>query len=293
MTVRHFEATHLHKVHARIEEGPIWDAHTEILWFVDILSWTVHRLDPRTGARSSWLAPSTIGWVAPATGGTLIAGLAHGLYRFHPGSGQFTLLQAIETNHVATRVNDGMVDWLGRVWLGTTTDVKTVPCGRFCRFDGHSIDDTGIPPMRITNGPADPPDGRTLYVVDTLAGDISAYQVNQNGLLGRQRAFVKVEPAAGLPDGVTCDADGGVCLGLCGGWRACRYDASGALTDQVRFPVANVTKIAVGGATVGVHMQPPREGLDRDELERQPLAGDVFTFRVLAPGSATREVATR
>jgi sugar lactone lactonase YvrE len=292
VTVKRIEATHLHKVQAKLGEGPIWDARNSVLWFVDIVSQMVHRLNPQTGDRSSWLAPSKVGWVAPAAGGDLISGLARGLYRFSPASGQFTLLYAVESTLPGNRINDGVVDAAGNVWFGTMNDVGPVPCGRFYRFNGRSVEDTGIPPMCITNGPAVSPDGRTLYVVDTLAGQITAYALYKGGVLGEQRAFVKVEPSGGRPDGVTCDADGGVWLGLWGGWAARRYDASGALTDEVRFPAANVTKIALGGRDGRTaYATTAREGLDGDGLAQQPLAGDVFTFRVQTSGITTPEVA--
>jgi sugar lactone lactonase YvrE len=221
----------------------------------------------------------------------LIAGLAHGLYRFSPASGNFALLQAVETTLPGNRINDGVVDRLGRVWFGTMSEVEQAPSGHFYRFDGRSVEDTGIPPMRITNGPAVSPDCRTLYVVDTLAGTVTAYLVSENGTPREPWPFLKVAPSDGVPDGVTCDSEGGVWLGLWGGWAARRYDAFGALTDEVRFPVANVTKVALGGVDGRTaYATTACEGLNAD-LGQQPLAGDVFTFRVLTPGIEAPEVA--
>ena len=292
MTIRKVEAAHLFRVRARIGECPVWDARTGVLWFVDIASQTVHRLHPDIGAHRSWLAPSKVGWVAPATGGALIAGLAHGLYRFSPSSGQFTFLQSVETDLPGNRINDGVVDTIGRIWFGTMNETERVPSGHFYRFDGRSVQDIGIPPMCITNGPALSPDGQILYVVDTLAGVIVAYSVNRNDFLAERRAFVEIAPTDGSPDGVTCDAEGGVWLGIWGGWVARRYDTSAALTDEVRFPVANVTKIALGGGDGRTaYATTAREGLDSEGCVKQPLAGDVFSFRVRIPGIATPPVA--
>lgn len=294
MTIRRAEANHLQELRARLGEGPLWDARRGVLWLVDIVSRNVHRLTPETGECSSWPAPSSVGWVVPATGGDLLAGLAKGVYRFKPASGQFTLLHAVEPDQPRNRINDGVVDPLGRIWFGTMSEEAGSPSGRFYRFDGRSIEDTGIPPMRITNGPAMSPDGRTLYVVDTLAGQITAHAVGPGGLLGEQRPFVKIDAPEGYPDGLTCDAEGGIWVGLWDGWTARRYDATGALTEEVRFPVANVTKVALGGADGRTaYATTAREGLDLDQLAEQPLAGDVFTFRVKTPGIPTPEVEIR
>ena len=59
------------------------------------------------------------------------------------------------------------------------------------------------------------------------------------------------------------------------------YDASGAMTDEVRFPVANVTKVALGGPDGRTaYATSARQGLSSAALAAQPLAGDVFTFPV-------------
>ncbi len=36
-------------------------------------------------------------------------------------------------------------------------------------------------------------------------------------------------------------------VGFFGGWSARRYGPDGVMTDEVRFPVSNITKIALGG----------------------------------------------
>jgi len=283
MTVRQADATHLLNVQATLGEGPVWDQRAGILWFVDIMAPAIHRFDPVTGERASWTAPSKVGWVVPGTGDDLIAGLAGGLYRFSPESGHFTLLHPVEPDLPGNRINDCGVDPHGTIWFGTMDDSEREASGRFYRFDGKTVRDAGIAPMCITNGPAISPDGRTLYAVDTLARRILACPIGDTA--GSAQIFASIAEADGYPDGVTCDAEGGIWLGLWGGWMARRYDRSGAVTDEVRFPVANVTKIALGGPDGRTaYATTARKGLDREALAVQPLAGDVFTFPVRVPG---------
>jgi sugar lactone lactonase YvrE len=53
------------------------------------------------------------------------------------------------------------------------------------------------------------------------------------------------------------------------------------MTAEVRFPVANITKIALGGEDgKTAYATTARQGLSADALAAQPLAGNVFTFRV-------------
>ncbi len=90
----------------------------------------------------------------------------------------------------------------------------------------------------------------------------------------------------GYPDGAICDAEGGIWLGFYGGWEARRYAPDGTLTKCVRFPVANVTKIALGGPDgLTAWATTARQGLDNTALSQQPLAGDLFTFRADIPAT--------
>jgi sugar lactone lactonase YvrE len=143
----------------------------------------------------------------------------------------------------------------------------------------------------ITNGPAMSPNGRTLYHCDTLRRTIFAFDVASDGALSRKRVFACVEADAGHPDGLTVDADGGVWCGLFGGWGARRYSPAGEVAGFVRFPCANVTKIAFGGADLRTaYATTAWMGLSEAARLVQPLAGGLFRFAVDVPGLPQHEV---
>jgi sugar lactone lactonase YvrE len=149
------------------------------------------------------------------------------------------------------------------------------------------VTDTGLAPVSITNGPALSPDGRLLYHTDTLGGLISVADVRDDGTLGAARPFARITPDVGYPDGPTVDSEGNVWTGIFAGWRALCYAPDGNLIREVRFPVANITKLAFGGedlstvfaTTAQLHLKP-------DALAAQPQAGDLFAFRADVPGVA-------
>ncbi|HEV2597869.1 SMP-30/gluconolactonase/LRE family protein [Sphingopyxis sp.] len=274
------EATHFHSLQAELGEGPVWDGARGLLWCVDINAPALHAIDPATGVRNSWPAPAKIGWVLPASEDGLVAGLADGLYHFAPESGAFSLLAEVEPDLPSNRINDGTRGPDGAIWFGTMDDRETDAVGRFYRYDGE-VRDCGLPPACITNGPAMSPGGTILYTVDTLAREIWANSIGADGSASDRRLFASIAPGDGWPDGVCCDAEGGVWLGLWDGWRARRYDASGEVTAEVRFPVANVTKIAIGGPDGRTaYATTARKGLGPADLAAQPLAGDLFSFAV-------------
>jgi sugar lactone lactonase YvrE len=270
---------------AELGEGPVWVARDRALWFTDIKNREIHRYDPASGDRRTWIAPEQVGFVLPAQVGGFVAGLMSGLNRFDESTGRFTLIAEIEPERPNNRLNDGVVDPAGRLWFGTMDNKETARTGAFYRFERGIVTPAGIEGIAITNGPALSPDGRILYFVDTLAGTIDSADVAEDGELGPPRPFARIDPAEGHPDGPTVDSEGCVWIGLYAGWEARRYSPAGELVDRVRFPVANITKIAFGGDDLRtVYATTARQLLSPAQIERQPQAGDLFEFRVDVPG---------
>lgn len=271
-------------VAAELGEGPVWDARDQALWFVDIKKHHIHRIDP-AGGRSSWNAPEQIGFLLPAERGGFIAGLQSGLHHFDPTAGTFDLVAHVEAHLPGNRLNDAVVDPQGRLWFGTMDDGEREPSGAFYSFGVGGLQHSGIDGIAITNGPALSPDGSLAYVIDTLAGTIDVAEVLPDGTLGSARPFVRIDPADGHPDGPTVDAEGCVWVGLYAGWEARRYSPKGELLSRIRFPVANITKLAFGGDDLRtVYATTARQLLSPAEIQRQPQAGDLFRFEVEVPG---------
>jgi len=272
-------------VAAELGEGPVWVGRDRALWFTDIKKRRIHRYDPAAGERQTWVAPEQVGFVLPAKDGGFVAGLMSGLHRFDESTGRFTLIAEVEPERPSNRINDGVVDPAGRLWFGTMDNGEAAKTGAFYRFDRGAIAPTGLTGIAITNGPALSPDGRILYFVDTRAGTIDAADVSEDGALGPSRPFARIDPAEGYPDGPTVDSEGCVWIALYAGWEARRYSPAGELVDRVRFPVANITKIAFGGGDLRtVYATTARQLLSPAEIEHQPQAGDLFEFRVDVPG---------
>ena len=268
---------------AGLGEGPVWTGGA--LWFVDIKKPAVYRLDPATGERRSWDAPELIGFVLPASSGGFIAGLQSGLHHFDPASGAFTRLADVEPELPNNRLNDGVVDPAGRLWFGTMDNNEKAKSGAFYCLEGGEVRVAGIADICITNGPAVSPDARILYTVDTLKGTISASDIAVDGTLSAPRPFVHIDPKDGYPDGPTVDSEGCLWIGLYAGWQAHRYSPAGELLATVRFPVANITKLAFGGDDLRtIFATTARQFLKPDELAGQPQAGDLFSFRADVPG---------
>ena len=275
-------------VAATLGEGPVWVDGA--LWFVDIKQHKVHRFDPADGALRSWNAPAQVGWVLPSAEGALLAGLQTGVHRFDPATGGFTLIAAPEADRPGNRLNDACTDPSGRLWFGSMDDGEAAPSGVVYRADQG-----GIAPVAdgiaITNGPAVSPDGTTLYHNDTLGGIIYASDIAADGRVSDIRVFARIEASEGHPDGPVVDAEGHLWVGVWGGWSVRRYAPTGELVATVRFPVANITKIAFGGpGLTTAYATTAAKGLSAAEHAAQPLAGNLFAFDAGVAGQATTPV---
>jgi sugar lactone lactonase YvrE len=270
---------------AELGEGPVWVERDRALWFVDIKRQQIYRFDPHSGEKRSWDAPEQVGFVFPSDDGGFVAGLQSGLYRFDPDAGAFQLIVEVERALAGNRLNDGVVDPDGRLWFGTMDNGEKRKSGAFYCFANGRLTRTALDNIAITNGPAVSPDGRLLYIVDTLKGTIDVADISENGSLGAPRPFVRVDPREGHPDGPTVDGEGCVWISLYAGWEARRYAPSGELLERVRFPVANITKIAFGGDDLRTAFATTaRQMLSADAIAQQPQIGDLFMFRTDIPG---------
>lgn len=262
---------------ATLGEGPVW--HDAAVWFVDIKHPRIYRYDPARDTLQHWDASGEVGWVLPRATGGMIAGLASGLHAFDPVSGQFTPLSDPEPHLPGNRLNDATTDAQGRIWFGSMDNEERATTGRLYRADAHGLDDSGLAPVVITNGPAIAPDGGALYHTDTLGRTVWRVPINDDATLGDPTIFCEIASGEGHPDGSTIDAEGCVWVALFGGWGVRRYDPTGRLIATVDFPVANVTKIAFGGADLRTaYATTARKGLSEKDLHAQPLAGNLFAF---------------
>lgn len=270
-------------------EGPLWDAARACLWFVDIKQQSLWRYDPARHDCQPFAAPGQIGWVLPATGDQLLAGLQDGLWRFDVAYARWHKLSHIPGEQATNRLNDACVDAAGGAWFGSMDDGEAAASGRFYRYFRGEVAPVGPDGICITNGPAINAAGTRVYFTDTLARRILQADIGADGAVSPATLFADTArdfPDA-YPDGPVCDAEGCVWTGLWNGWGVARYAPDGQLLGKVTLPVANVTKMAFGGPDLRTaFVTTARKGLSDEELLRQPLAGDLFSFDAEVAGVA-------
>lgn len=276
-----------------IGEGPFWSAKNRVLWWIDIKAPAIHRFDPATGKDTRWSIDVEIGTIfEAASGGLPLVGGRGGFFRFDPSTGRLTPFVAAANDNPLMRFNDGRTDRQGRVWTGTmlcpygppTHYMERAPDSALWRLDGDGVPRRMIEGIRVTNGFAFSPDGRTMYFADSPTHEIVAFDYDPTtGTPSNRRVFARIprETGRGTPDGSTVDAEGFLWNAEFRGRRLVRYAPDGSVDRTIMLPVSRPACPEFGGPDLAtLYLTSGRIMLTPEELAKEPLAGALFALDV-------------
>ncbi|MSP82436.1 MAG: SMP-30/gluconolactonase/LRE family protein [Alphaproteobacteria bacterium] len=278
-------------------EGPVWSAAEGCLTWADVPAYRVHRWYPASGRHDVFTTPEMVISLALCRSGGLIAATTTGIELWNPDSGARRRIATPESALPGNRSNDGKCDRRGRFWLGTMGNNlnpdgtgRELPgkTGQLHRIDGDGTSTRMDGPFGICNTLAWSPDDRTMYFGDSLVG-IYAYDFDlaRGTISGRRRFAVTDDPALGVPDGSTIDAEGYLWNCRWGGASVLRWAPDGTLDRRIDLPCDQVTSAAFGGPDLSIlYVTTARHGLDEAALARQPLAGGLFAIEAGVSGIA-------
>jgi sugar lactone lactonase YvrE len=263
-------------------EGPHWDVARGRLRFVDINGGVIHDLDPATGDDHAVPVPPPVSFAVPVGDGPdLLCGTGADVTLL-AGDGHTSGRLPVEPDRPGNRINEGKADPAGRLWFGSMSLSRTPGVASLYCLDAGGLR-TVSRGMAIGNGMDWDLDRGRMYHIDSTTQRIDVYRYDlETGMVADRRVFARIDPADGLPDGLTLDADG--CLWLClyTGGTIRRYDPEGMLMTTVRLPVAHVTSAAFGGPDLStLFVTTSRHRLNEAERAAQPLAGALL---VVDPG---------
>jgi sugar lactone lactonase YvrE len=261
---------------AAVGEGPHWDAATATLSWVDIPAGAIHRAAGAAGAVRTTLLPVPVGAAVPKASGGMVAATGEGFADVGPDGRYAPRPRVLPPGQ---RMNDAKCDPAGRFWAGST-DLDFAPGQGALHVlapDGGSrVVLTGL---TLPNGMAWSPDGRTMYLVDTMAGELNAFDTDpERPRLARRRLLAEFA-GRGIPDGMALDAAGCLWIAMWGGFRLLRVSPDGDVLAEVPLPVEQPASCAFGGPGLDVlYVTTAREGLD---LAPGDIAGSVLAVRGL------------
>jgi len=278
-------------------EGSLWDEQGQVLYWIDIIQNKVFRFDPKNGSNLAFDVGENVGTVVVTINDKLLVALRTGFAWLNPETGRLTRITDPESDKPHTRFNDGKCDPRGRFWAGTMVENSSKGDGALYCLDTDLTVTRKLTGVSCSNGLVWSRDSRRLFYIDTPTRQIQCFDYDpETASLSSPRTVVEIPAEAGAPDGMTIDEDDGLWVALFGGSKVVRYDSSsGEANFEISVAAPNVTSCAFGGPEMReLYITTARVGLNREERERYPLAGSLFSadvpFRGLPAQRFAREL---
>jgi sugar lactone lactonase YvrE len=268
------------RAQAQIGEGPVWDARSQRLYWVDIVGQQLHVFNPADGTNTTHTCPDIVTSVSPRAGGGVLLTLRRSFALFDEKTGQFDTIADVEADMPGNRFNDGKTDRRGRHWAGTMGDVDwNHPIGNLYRFGADRKPVRVAEKICCSNGIAWSPDDRTMYFCESFAYVIHAYDFDAvSGAIENRRTFATVD-AVSFPDGITVDAEGFLWCAQPVFGRIVRYDPAGRIERIIELPVSRGTSLMFGGPDLStLYITTMRTTLSEQQLSEEPLAGSLLAI---------------
>jgi sugar lactone lactonase YvrE len=265
---------------ARLGESPRWLSDREHLLWLDIYGHELHLTDPRAGSDTTQPLTETVGALAPRNEAEAVVAAPSGLFAVGYDSGLLTKLLDFRLPD-DVRFNDGICDALGRFWAGTLAEDDYRPSdGRVVRIEPDLTVTTQIQDIGLSNGIGLSPRGERLYFIDSLLQRLDVFDFDlDTGSAECRRTLVQIDPADGIPDGLTVDREGGIWVAIFGSGRVRRYTEAGALDMEIVVPAANVTACTFGDTDLGTLYITSAAWSPSGRDAGEPGAGGVFAVR--------------
>jgi len=229
----------------QIGENPLWHPLEHCLYWTDIPRGRLFRYHPATGKHEQCFSGPPVGGFTVQADGTLLLFMACGaIAQWRDGRLDYILEEIPDERQ--SRFNDVIADPVGRVFCGTMP-TPTRP-GRLYRLDRDGVLHLLLEGIGVSNGLGFTLDRRHMYYTDSVACTIYLLDYDEKtGALTNQRIWLQTPEHAGVPDGMTVDAQGYVWSARWDGSALYRYSADGVEELRIEFQAKKVSSVAFGG----------------------------------------------
>ncbi|MDO9403738.1 MAG: SMP-30/gluconolactonase/LRE family protein [Polaromonas sp.] len=266
---------------ALLGECPTWSPRDGALYWVDILTPSIHCLDMARGTETETKIGTMVSVAIPkATGGLLVA-TPGGLMTFTDASTPMSLVCHPE-DRVGNRYNDGKCDRMGRLWVGSLDMGTAANRGNLFKVEADGSWEKMDEGFTIANGMGWSPDNTVMYFIDSFRRTVYAYDFDlRAGSIANRRALITLTEEEGVPDGLTIDSDGCLWIAIWDAWHVSRYSPDGQEMMRVRMPVPRPTSCCFGGPHLDtLYITSASIRLNAEALAAAPLSGSLFSIQI-------------
>lgn len=260
-------------------EGPVWNAETRCVYWVDITGKRLHTFHVDSGKHEERALPCKISSFAFKESGGAVAAGEGGFYHLDVDGCELQPIADPE-KHLPHLFNDGKCDPRGRFYAGTHTQGN----GRGGAF--YMLDQAGrvtklFDGVGCSNGIAWSLDFKTMYYIDSPVRTLDAFDYDiESGLVQNRRTLIRYSNDI-MPDGMTWDDEGMLWIAEWGGWNVTRWNPhTGERLAVVNVPSQYVTSCIFAGDNLDVlYITTAAQNMSDEQLQNQPHAGGLFRVK--------------
>ena len=265
-------------------EGVLWLSKSKKIYSVDIKKKKILIFDTSTNKKKILKVNKEIGFISHFKKDFFILGLKSEIRIVNLKKNKKVLSINVEQDKPYNRINDGVIDPMGRLWFGTMDNFENKKSGSLYCLDNylklHLVDKGYF----ITNGPSFL-NKNSFYHTDTKKKIIYKIIIDSNLKIIKKKKFIKFNNLEGSPDGMTTDSKNNLWVCHYHGAQISVYNSKGKKIHKVKFPVKNITNCTFGGNNnKKIFVSTARKGLNKKEIKKNPLSGGLFMFRTNIKG---------
>jgi sugar lactone lactonase YvrE len=270
----------------RFIESPRW--HQGRLWFLDIHDQAVKSVDLEGRLDTELRLPFKPNGFGFRRDGSIMVTDALSLEAYRWDGSELQPVASLKHTAIFC-LSDGVVDSKDRMYVGDIGynfwDPEAEPADScvIARIDLDGSVTKVAGGLTFPNGMAISPDGRTLFVAETVASRVTAFDIDEEGGLTNRRVFAQLDRGV-QPDGIALDAEGAIWLANPTGQPAVlRVREGGRITDRVRLHT-HAYAVALGGPERRHLFISTSKSHDPTEIAQSPSA-TLLVMDAAVPGA--------
>lgn len=269
----------------KIGESCFWDPRDNHLWWTDISSQKILRLN-HDNSITSYEVPQRACFILPRMSKGFIVGFPKSICLANEELNNFEVICKVETDSNETRVNDAKVDHFGGIVFGTYNE-KPNKENRKPNASVYRLSPSGelkklFDNVTVSNGIAFSKLGDLMYFADTPTNLIRRFKIDQDfSSLMEINSFDCTKNFYGFPDGATVDNQDNYWSARVRGGCIISISTTGEVINKIDTPSKTPTCLTFGG-----------ENLDHiyvtsliDSNSNNQYDGNLFIFETNAIGN--------
>jgi sugar lactone lactonase YvrE len=281
------KASLLYQSQSYLGEGPMWHTERNSIFWVDIEGKKFFEYNVKDQTGLCRKLDYRVSFIVRDNDDNLVLGLEGGIARYNLETETLTWLVNVEKDRIKHRCNDGKVDSMGRLWLGTLHMDFDKGAGSLYSLQENLELQKKIGRLTIANGLAWSLNNSRLYFIDSPERKVQSFLFDETtGQLEFEKDAIHIPENLGTPDGMTIDEEGMLWIAHWGGFGVYRWNPeNGELLTKIEIPVPNVSSCAFGGEDLDhLFITTARQDLSEQELKDYPASGDIFWVKLPVKG---------